>query len=67
MQGAQQQITDLTERIKAAVEFEFYSRMAEAGVMKRIYLRQRIKREIRRRVEQEIEKTAPTGGLYIRA
>jgi len=67
MQGAQQQITDLTEQIKVAVELEFYSRMTEAGFMKRIYLRQRMKREVQRRVEQEIEKIAPTGGLYIRA
>ena len=65
MQGAQQQIKDLTEQIKAAVELEFCSRISEAGLIKRIYLRQRMKRVVRRRVEQEIEKIAPTGGLYI--
>ena len=67
MKGAKQQITDLTEQIKAAVEFEYHSRLAEAGVMKRIYLRQQMKREIRRRVEQEVERIAPRNGLYFRS
>ena len=65
--GAHEQMTRLSLEIKAAVESEFAGRLAAAGVVRRAYLRLRMRREVQRRIAREIEKKAPRGGLYVKS
>ena len=66
LKGANEQVATLNRQIQLAVESEYASQVANAGRLRRAYLRLRIRREVKRRIAAELEKIAPAGGLYMK-
>ena len=66
IEDSREQIAKLSQQIQMAVESEYVARMAEAGLLRRTYLRLCMKRDIKRRIASELEKIAPSGALYVK-
>jgi hypothetical protein len=50
--------------IRRLVEEKYADRLATAGAMRRIWIRFLIRREVKRRLADEVRQSAPSGGLY---
>lgn len=66
LEGSREQIAKRRKEIQVAVESEYAARMARAGNLRRAYLRLRMRGEVKRRIASELEKIAPSGGLYVK-
>jgi hypothetical protein len=64
LHGAAAEIDRIERPIREAVEARYADRLAQAGPLRRWWLRKLIAREIRARLNEEIEKFAPSDGLY---
>jgi hypothetical protein len=65
IKGAAEKIEELRTRITAEVEAEYSEELAEAGVLRRLWLRRIIAQEIEVRLAREIDNFAPHDGLYL--
>jgi len=65
--GAADEIEGIRRRITAAVEAKYEQRLAGAGPFRRLWLRTMMAREIRYQLDAEVEKIAPSDGLYLRS
>ena len=66
IKGASEQIAAVSKQIQLAVESEYATQLANAGRLRRAYLRLLIGREVNRRIAAEVEKIAPHDAFYIK-
>lgn len=64
LRSSQERIAALRRRVVREVLAEHSERLRVSGPLKRMWLRMRMRREIRRSVAAEIERIAPEDGLY---
>lgn len=62
--GASEQLASRRAAVEAATGLKYAARMQQAGIIGRLWLRLRMRWEVRRQMSREIEKIAPSGGLY---
>ena len=63
--GAKAVIARTRRQIKTDVKAEYSQQWENAGFFRKIYLRLKIRAEIRRRVDAEVEQIAPRDALYL--
>ena len=63
--GHKRALAALREEVREAVNAEFVDRLSEAGFMRRILIRMRMRWIVNRRVRQQARTRAPGDGLYL--
>jgi hypothetical protein len=63
--GARLTLRERREMVDAAMSEQFAPRLARAGLIRRIWLRLRLRFEVCRQMRREKEKIAPSAALYL--